>query len=106
MTAGAAMKPAIRWAGRLAGDAVNTLAQGEATMFAGTGAQLVSCGGAPLHRWGDYCAMSVDPVDDCTFWYTNEYYAADGGNWNTRIGKFKFAWCGLSQQLYLPTILR
>jgi hypothetical protein len=99
------MKPAIRWAGRLATDAVGTLAQGEATMFAGAGAQTNNCGGAPCTRWGDYSAMSIDPVDDCTFWYTNEYYATDGGNWNTRIGKFKYAGCPL-KRLYLPVILR
>src|SRR5579864_1583566 len=36
-------------------------------IFLGTGYQ------ASVSRWGDYSAMSVDPVDDCTFWYTNEY---------------------------------
>lgn len=36
----------------------------------------------PLHRWGDYSHMSVDPVDDCTFWYTNEYLKSSGSfNW-------------------------
>jgi serine protease AprX len=39
--------------------------------------------------------MSVDPSDDCTFWYTTEYLQADGTfNWSTRIGSFKFASCG------------
>ncbi len=80
--------PSIRYAGRLATDPVNTLAQGEATMYAGTGSQTVNT------RWGDYSAMSVDPTDDCTFWYTNEYYAANGGDWQTRIGSFKFSQCG------------
>src|SRR5262245_35227197 len=39
--------------------------------------------------------MTVDPVDDCTFYYTNEYYAktGNGANWKTRIGYFKFAQC-------------
>ena len=37
--------------------------------------------------------MTVDP-DGCTFWYTNEYYAATGLNWQTRIGSFKFPSCG------------
>ena len=38
--------------------------------------------------------MSVDPSDDCTFWYTNEYIASNGSfNWHTRIGSFKFAGC-------------
>lgn len=38
--------------------------------------------------------MSNDPVDDCTFWYTNEYLKADGTfNWSTRIHSFKLASC-------------
>jgi hypothetical protein len=47
------------------------------------------------NRWGDYSSMSVDPVDQCTFYYTNEYYTAtvQGGRWNTRIGSFKFPTC-------------
>src|SRR5262249_47081155 len=43
-------------------------------------------------RWGDYSAMTPDP-DGCTFWYTNEYYAADGLNSLTRIASFKFPSC-------------
>jgi hypothetical protein len=88
-----AMYPAIRYAGRLVTDPLNTLGQGETTLWAGTGAQTNTCGGNPCQRWGDYSAMSVDPVDDCTFWYTNEYYAANGGNWQTRIGSFKYPSC-------------
>jgi hypothetical protein len=48
-----------------------------------------------LSRWGDYSDMSVDPADDCTFWFTSEYLAANGTfNWHTRIGTFKLAGCG------------
>ena len=47
-----------------------------------------------LSRWGDYSAMSIDPVDDCTFFYTNEYLKANGAfNWSTRIASFKFPGC-------------
>jgi hypothetical protein len=85
----ASINPGIRYAGRLATDPVSTLPQPESTLFAGTGSQT---GG--LNRWGDYSAMSVDPVDDCTFWYTTEYLAASGSfNWKTRIGSFKFPGC-------------
>ncbi len=91
-TSKAAVNPDIRYNGRLAGDPVNTLPQGEATLQTGGGSQTGSCGGA-CTRWGDYSAMTVDPVDDCTFWYTNEYYATSGLNWQTRIGAFKFAGC-------------
>jgi hypothetical protein len=86
----ASINPQIRYAGRLVTDPVSTLPQAESTLFAGTGSQT---GG--LNRWGDYSAMTVDPVDDCTFWYTTEYLSANGSfNWKTRIGSFKFAGCG------------
>lgn len=84
----ATMVPAIRYAGRLANDPPGQLSQGEAVLIQGTGAQ---SGGA--NRWGDYSAMTSDPVDDCTFWYTNEYYQVTGSNWLTRIGSFKFPTC-------------
>ena len=38
--------------------------------------------------------IGVDPVDDCTFWYTTEYYAVTSTNvWQTRIGRFRFPAC-------------
>jgi hypothetical protein len=83
----ATMFPAISYAGRLSTDALGTLGQTETTLFAGTGAQTT------YNRWGDYASMSVDPVDDCTFWFTTEYMAATGTNWQTRIGSFKFPGC-------------
>lgn len=84
------INPQIRYAGRLASDTINTLGQGEATLFSGTGSQ-----SGTGNRWGDYSALTVDPVDDCTFWYTQEYYATTGSfNWRTRIGSFKFTQCG------------
>jgi Cohesin domain len=83
------VNPAIRYAGRLAGDPANDLSQGEATMIAGGGHQTSTSG-----RWGDYSSMFVDPSDSCTFWHTNEYYSANSGSaWNTRIGTFKFPGC-------------
>jgi hypothetical protein len=83
--------PSIRYTGRLVGDALNTM-QAENSILTGGGSQTGS-----LTRWGDYSAMSVDPVDDCTFWYTNEYLKANGSfNWSTRIASFKFASCGSS----------
>ena len=39
--------------------------------------------------------MTVDPVDDCTFWYTQEYYDTTSSfNWRTRIGNFQLGTCG------------
>jgi hypothetical protein len=88
--------PAIRYVGRLARDPPNTLGQGEMTLIAGSGAQ-TNYHGSPIKRWTDYSAMTIDPADDCTFWYTNEYYAATGYNWQTRIGSFKFPACSGGQ---------
>ncbi len=84
------ISPQIRYAGRLATDPINTLAQGEATLFSGTGSQT-----GTGNRWGDYSDLTVDPVDDCTFWYTQEYYQTTGTySWRTRIGSFKLSTCG------------
>jgi hypothetical protein len=85
----ATIHPQIRYATRLATDPLNTLTA-EAHLFDGTGSQI-----ATSSRWGDYSAMTLDPVDDCTFWYTQEYYATNSSfNWRTRIGNFKFSTCG------------
>ncbi|MEO5717791.1 MAG: hypothetical protein ABIR29_04375, partial [Chthoniobacterales bacterium] len=81
------INPQLRYAGRLASDPLNTLAQGEAHLFDGTGSQT-----ATGNRWGDYSDLTVDPVDDTTFWYTGEYYPTTTTfNWRTRIGSFKLA---------------
>jgi hypothetical protein len=89
--------PSIAYSGRLAADPLNTLPEGEMQLVAGAGSQLNTCGGQKCHRWGDYSAMSVDPADDCTFWYVNQYYDsqtnATSGNWQTRIGSFRFPSC-------------
>lgn len=80
--------PAIAYTGRAVSDPASTM-QTEATIISGTGSQTGS-----LTRWGDYSAMQVDPVDDCTFWYTTEYLKASGSfNWNTRIASFRFSGC-------------
>jgi len=82
------LHPAVRYTGRIPTDTLGTL-EGEASIFEGSGSQLPS-----LNRWGDYSGMSVDPVDGCTFWYTNEYLLASGTfNWSTRIAAFKFPGC-------------
>ena len=74
---------------------------GEGTVVNGSGAQ------TPTNsRWGDYTSLNVDPVDDCTFWYVNEYYpvsgvpidpppppTADTRPWQTRIASFKLPGC-------------
>jgi hypothetical protein len=77
--------PSIRYAGRLAGDPLNDLGQGEAIMTVGNGSQL-----GPAGRWGDYTMTTVD-TDGRTIWHTNEYYTGTANvNWFTRVGKFQF----------------
>lgn len=89
-TSSATAFPSLQHASRAAGDAAGTL-QAEGTLFAGTGSQTGS------NRWGDYSALTVDPSDDCTFWFTSEYYAVSSGNgWRTRIAKFKLPECTLA----------
>jgi len=89
------IKPGIYVTGRLATDAINTMGA-ETEMQAGIGSQL----GAG-NRWGDYSAMTLDPIDQCTFYYTNEYLKTNGGfNWSTRIAAFKFPSCVSAANLY------
>ncbi|HET9110649.1 MAG TPA: hypothetical protein VFN78_07485 [Ktedonobacterales bacterium] len=94
------LHPGISYTGRLVTDALNTMPQGETSLIVGAGSQT----GSNLSRWGDYSSMTVDPSDDCTFWYTNEYIPSNGAfNWKTRIGSFKFASCGGSTPTPTPT---
>lgn len=83
------INPAVRYTGRVPSDPSGAL-ETENSIIEGTGSQT---GG--LSRWGDYSGMSIDPIDDCTFFYTTEYLKANGSfNWSTRVGSFKFTNCG------------
>ena len=98
-TSSTTLNPEIRYAGRLAGDPINNMAQGEATLITSGGHQT-----STLHRWGDYSTMFVDPSDSCTFWHVNEYYTAtSSASWATRIGSFKFPGCAASTPTPTPT---
>jgi hypothetical protein len=82
--------PSIRYTSRQAADPAGTMPGGEVEVVAGAGSQTSSG-----NRWGDYSSMSVDPVDDCTFWYTQEYYANTGSyDFKTRIAAFPGGSCG------------
>lgn len=90
---GTTVYPGIRYTGRLSGDPLGQMTQGEGTIIDGTGVQTTT-----NSRWGDYTDLTVDPTDDCTFWYVNEYYTAAGqasspAGWQTRIGSFKLPGC-------------
>lgn len=96
--------PGIRFTGRLSADPLGQMTLGEAVIIDGSGVQTTT-----NSRWGDYTSMNIDPVDDCTFWYTNEYYEVSGvplplpppplpppgttAPWQTRIGSFKLPGC-------------
>lgn len=83
------VKPSIWYTGRVPGDAKGKM-ETPVIVVKGGAVQTGS------NRWGDYSSMSVDPSDDCTFWYTNEYYNAKSGNgrnWTTHMASFKFNTC-------------
>jgi hypothetical protein len=96
--------PGIRFTGRQAGDPLGQMTLGEGVIMNGSGVQTTT-----NSRWGDYTSMNVDPTDDCTFWYVNEYYAISGlplplpppplpppgttAPWQTRIGSFRLPGC-------------
>ena len=94
--------PSVRYTGRAAGDALGQMTQAEQVAYTGQGPQTQAEG-----RWGDYSDITVDPTDDCTFYYTQQYlvpHAAQEagigtmvpvvGRWATRIVSFKFPQCG------------
>ena len=81
----AGMYPAIRYTGRMVTDPPGQLSGWEASLIEGSGSQIGTYG----YRWGDYSAMTIDPCDDLTFWYTNEYFSTTSSVWRTRIGSFQ-----------------
>ncbi|HEV2383018.1 MAG TPA: hypothetical protein VG206_24895 [Terriglobia bacterium] len=82
------LDPSVFYTGRLSTDPLNTM-ESPKLVVKGTGVQE-----STSNRWGDYSLMSVDPTDDCTFWYTQMYIKTTGSfNWNTRINSFKFPSC-------------
>lgn len=86
---GPSLDPSIAYTGRLAGDPAGQMTQPEATILTGTGVQE-----STANRWGDYSSMVMDPSDDCTFWYAQEYYQTSGSfAWSTHLASFKFPSC-------------
>ncbi len=77
--------PGLRYIGRLASDPLDTTPRGEFSLVEGSGSNA-------SNRYGDYASIAVDPVDECTFWFTGQYNA--GSQWSTRIGAFRFTECG------------
>jgi hypothetical protein len=81
------LNPAIVYTGRIPADPLGKM-ESPKIVAKGTGVQ-VNGGG----RWGDYSSMSIDPADDCTFWYSQEYYNSNGTNWVSHVASFKFGGC-------------
>ena len=80
--------PGVAVTGRTAGDTAASALYEETLVWSGAGSQ------TGVNRWGDYTSMTLDPSDDCTFWYTDEYLPATGSfNWQTRIASFRFPNC-------------
>ena len=97
---GTTIAPSVRYTGRLATDPAGAMTQGEAEVITGGGSQTHESG-----RWGDYSMMAVDPLDGCTFWYTQQYYGATSAlGWQTRVGLFSFPSCATSSSLPRVTV--
>lgn len=83
--------PSAMYTGRVASDPAGLLPQPEFTIQPGLGV-------TGDNRWGDYFAMTVDPIDDCTFWYTGDATAANGSR-QSRIASFRFADCATDLEI-------
>src|SRR4029077_2577220 len=80
--------PGLAYTGRVPTDAAGTM-ESENTLLTGTHFQ------TGHSRWGDYSAARIDPSDDCTFWFVNQYLKTNGDFvWATHIGSFAFTGCG------------
>jgi hypothetical protein len=75
--------PGIRFTGRFAGDPLGTMTVAEGT-FIDNGTN------DPFFRYGDYAQMTIDPLDDKTFWHIGEYFP-NGNQRASRVGVFKLA---------------
>jgi hypothetical protein len=85
---GPTVHPSLRYSGWKVGELKGKL-ETEASVMEGGGSEL------PTNKsWSSFSSMAVDPVDDCTFWFTGQYYATSQiSKWNTRIASFKFSTC-------------
>ena len=78
--------PSVFYTARHAGDPAGQMTLGEGSIVNGTGSQTSS------QRWGDYTSLVVDPTDDNTFWYINEYVPVSSAiGWRLRVGAFNLA---------------
>lgn len=87
--------PSLRYTGRQSDDTLGTMTQAEGIIFDGTASN-------GSNRYGDYSHMSLDPEDDCTFWFTGEANASS--SWKTQIASFRFEACGCDLLPELPAL--
>ncbi len=81
------LDPSIAYTGRMPADPPGKM-ESLKYIIRGTGVQLNT------GLWGAYSSMTIDPVDDCTFWYATEYIKTTGSlTWRTRIASFRFQSC-------------
>jgi hypothetical protein len=85
---GKTLHPSLAFTGRVPSDSLNTM-ESVASIFTAKGSA------TDANRWGDYSSMVVDPGDDCTFWYINQYIPKTGGSvtFHTRVASLKFPTC-------------
>jgi PKD repeat protein len=74
--------PSLRFTGRFAGDPLGTMTFTEGVIANGVQSD-------PASRYGDYSQMTIDPLDDATFWSIGEYFA--GGTRKNHVGVFMIA---------------
>ncbi|HUD71016.1 MAG TPA: hypothetical protein VMQ62_03550, partial [Dongiaceae bacterium] len=74
----------IRYTGRAKNDPPGTMTAPEVTIATGLHNNTSNS------RWGDYSSMSVDPFDDCTLWYVNQYYLTINNSYMTRVASASF----------------
>ncbi len=86
--AGAFTPPGVRYTGRQRSDPPGRMASEELVV---SGHGVDDAGAVDSIPGGE---LSLDPVDDCTFWYTQQYLPLSGHRtWRTRIASFKFNRC-------------
>jgi len=74
--------PSLRYTGRFSTDPLNVMTILEESFAEGTQSD-------PASRYGDYSQMTIDPLDDKTFWSIGEYFT--GGSRKDLVGVFKIA---------------
>ncbi len=84
--------PGLRYTGRLSTDTLGLMTVGTPTIVSGGGSN-------GSNRYGDYNALTLDPVDDCTFWFTGEYNPTTA--WGTRIATFRFDRCPIDLEIFI-----